>query len=510
MAHNALQTVRATLSMPLVWAMALLFAAMEASSAFPVGALRALSGTSASALASFGTPELLSVVAYGLLLVTARSVGSAVAQPWLFAVAPASNVLGMLLCAGASNTAYGIISAWIGIACVQGASALLTVMVLELLCSCSSLWVLRAVVGSALVNAPLAVIGDGAPFEGTIALLIAGSVALGLSYRAWRRGVWAPCADPVFKRTGSFPPSLMVGLAMVSAGFGFLQQLLYQQDANVVVGVIVGTKFAAVLLFVAVAGLLGSAFVATLAKTLITFATAAFLVFLAQGGCSPLSSALMSTGYSLFEMTTYLVLAELALSLRVRPLSLLSGFYLIETVGYLLGCSLEAATGPGGLDRRMVAAVLALALLICAVWVFTEKHVNDLLWGRGDGSAGGDAVRRQEIDIDAGVLGSLTGGHRGGGEALHGEGCRLEDASGESASSPYGRGVARVSERFRLSPRETEVLRLFAAGRSAAFIAELQFVTTNTVRSHIKHIYGKCDVHSRQELITLIERVADQ
>ena len=202
--------------------------------------------------------------------------------------------------------------------------------------------------------------------------------------------MWAPCADPVFKRTGSFPPSLMVGLAMVSAGFGFLQQLLYQQDANVVVGVIVGTKFAAVLLFVAVAGLLGSAFVATLAKTLITFATAAFLVFLAQGGYSPLSSALMSTGYSLFEMTTYLVLAELALSLRVRPLSLLSGFYLIETVGYLLGCSLEAATGPGGLDRRMVAAVLALALLICAVWVFTEKHVNDLLWGRGDGSAGGD------------------------------------------------------------------------------------------------------------------------
>ena len=114
MARNALQTVRATLSMPLVWAMALLFAAMEASSAFPVGALRALSGTSASALASFGAPsfgapELLSVVAYGLLLVTARSVGSAVAQPWLFAVAPASNVLGSVcLCAGASNTAYGI------------------------------------------------------------------------------------------------------------------------------------------------------------------------------------------------------------------------------------------------------------------------------------------------------------------------------------------------------------------------------------------------------------------
>ena len=58
----------------------------------------------------------------------------------------------------------------------------------------------------------------------------------------------------------------------------------------------------------------------------------------------------MFTGYSLFEMTTYLVLAELALSLRVRSLSLLSAFYLIETAGYLAGCSLETASGSGGLD----------------------------------------------------------------------------------------------------------------------------------------------------------------
>ena len=42
MVNNVLQTARATLAMPLVWAMALLFAAMETSSAFPVGALQAL------------------------------------------------------------------------------------------------------------------------------------------------------------------------------------------------------------------------------------------------------------------------------------------------------------------------------------------------------------------------------------------------------------------------------------------------------------------------------------
>ena len=34
---------------------------------------------------------------------------------------------------------------------------------------------------------------------------------------------------------------------------------------------------------------------------------------------------------------------------------------------------------------------------------------------------------------------------------------------------------------------------------------EMFCVSNNTVRSHILHLYAKCDVHSRQELITLID-----
>ena len=47
---------------------------------------------------------------------------------------------------------------------------------------------------------------------------------------------------------------------------------------------------------------------------------------------------------------------------------------------------------------------------------------------------------------------------------------------------------------------------LFAQGRSAVFIGELIFISANTVRTHIKHIYSKLGVHSRQELINLIEQ----
>jgi LuxR family maltose regulon positive regulatory protein len=50
-----------------------------------------------------------------------------------------------------------------------------------------------------------------------------------------------------------------------------------------------------------------------------------------------------------------------------------------------------------------------------------------------------------------------------------------------------------------LSEREREVLRLLAADLSNPEIAERLCLTVNTVRSHVKSIYGKLNVHSRYE-----------
>ena len=52
-----------------------------------------------------------------------------------------------------------------------------------------------------------------------------------------------------------------------------------------------------------------------------------------------------------------------------------------------------------------------------------------------------------------------------------------------------------------LSERESEVLRLLTTRLSAPDIAQELFVSVNTVRSHIKSIYGKLNVHSRHEAI---------
>ncbi|MDR1421693.1 MAG: LuxR C-terminal-related transcriptional regulator [Coriobacteriales bacterium] len=61
-----------------------------------------------------------------------------------------------------------------------------------------------------------------------------------------------------------------------------------------------------------------------------------------------------------------------------------------------------------------------------------------------------------------------------------------------------------------LTQREEEMLLFLAQGRSIASISKLLYVTENTTKSHVRNIYHKLDIHSKQELIDLInEPLAD-
>lgn len=62
-----------------------------------------------------------------------------------------------------------------------------------------------------------------------------------------------------------------------------------------------------------------------------------------------------------------------------------------------------------------------------------------------------------------------------------------------------------LSHRIGLSARETEVMVEFIRGRSAASIAEKLFISRNTVKTHLRRIYEKAGIHSRQELLDMLE-----
>lgn len=57
---------------------------------------------------------------------------------------------------------------------------------------------------------------------------------------------------------------------------------------------------------------------------------------------------------------------------------------------------------------------------------------------------------------------------------------------------------------YGLTPREAEILALMALGRSAKYISEELLVSYNTTRTHVRHIYEKLNIHSKQELIDLV------
>ena len=64
--------------------------------------------------------------------------------------------------------------------------------------------------------------------------------------------------------------------------------------------------------------------------------------------------------------------------------------------------------------------------------------------------------------------------------------------------------VAELAAERDLTPREAEVMRMLAAGRTRREIADDFAVSTNTVRWHVQNVYEKLGVHTREELVALL------
>ncbi len=65
-----------------------------------------------------------------------------------------------------------------------------------------------------------------------------------------------------------------------------------------------------------------------------------------------------------------------------------------------------------------------------------------------------------------------------------------------------------MGEQFLLSEREVDVLALYALGLTQKKVAEELFITPSTVHAHMKRIYIKTGLHSRQEILDYIQQYA--
>ncbi len=160
------------------------------------------------------------------------------------------------------------------------------------------------------------------------------------------------------------------------------------------------------------------------------------------------------------------------------------------------------------------------AVAFCAVENI-DLVLMDLRFGHGDGGSGVDATRAiraladpphvlvvTNYDTDADILGAIEAGACG---------YLLKDtpppdlvaavraaAVGESALSPSV--ASKLMTRVRrpatsLSPREIDVLRSVAQGRSNTEVGRDLFLSEATIKSHLVHIFGKLGVSSRTSAV---------
>lgn len=329
--------------------------------------------------------------------------------------------------------------------------------------------------------------------------------------------------------------SVVVG---VSRGFSVPHSSISSLNADGAL-IIFSTAVVAGVLFVVV-GLLRRQFdVSRLYYPIIIAVAAGILVTPLLGGTG-FGSQFITVAYNCFVLVIWCLLAYVACSSRLSPILVFGlgrGASALGTIfGWLAGLEIVRSQGDGSLSLEVISVAMVFALLVVSMLVLNDRLIGDALRpeerirgdaaevpAQGAGSAGeaafadrrGAEDRRSAADGEGawdGGTGRSGASEMGEVGEMGGAGASLADgspggaAAGERRSGPYRMRCDAMAEHYGLSPRERDVFDLLVRGRSIDYIAQNLTISFNTAKSHIRHIYVKTDVHSRQELIDLIDR----
>lgn len=254
--------------------------------------------------------------------------------------------------------------------------------------------------------------------------------------------------------------------------------------------------------------------VAQLYRITVTFSVVGLVAILVLGAAAvPVGGALVQGCTLFFQPLVYVVVTR---STRLQGLSPLVAFgvgqALISAVvlaGNLVGKLLFQMAGETPLLLSAVcgAGVLALFFMVVARAAQVGEEGNE---EKDGGTEEMEAETRGADRVKAAAAGRGSSGAAAG-ERLFEDGGTTEAATlpngdcaagvgaqGEDSAAVFARAVG-------LTARETEILSLLVRGRTLPYIANELFVTTGTVKTHVRHIYEKSLVNNRQELLDKVE-----
>ena len=191
-------------------------------------------------------------------------------------------------------------------------------------------------------------------------------------------------------------------------------------------------------------------------------------------------NVLALAGYGTFNVLIWILLASLASRYRLSSVQVFGIGWSMVTLGVFIGswlgsavCQAVGTFAPQGLSAVALSATVA--VLLSYMFILKDSDVERL------------------TSDDRGVAGEPDAGADTGPLARGEEKPKFVDRCRELAKS------------FGLTPRETQVMILYARGRSYNRIQEELELSRSTITTHLTHIYQKMNVHNKQEFLDLIE-----
>ncbi len=213
---------------------------------------------------------------------------------------------------------------------------------------------------------------------------------------------------------------------------------------------------------------------------------------------------IINIAYATFVMIIWCLLAHVSYTSELSPVRVFGwgrGASALGTaIGWLFGSWFGSFLVQNTPVSITVSVVLIFVLFIVFMLIFNERQVNDVLHGADDKDASEELRQAEASRHEFSYVPERLDAAEAGGRSSEGE-------PGEDA---WTRAARSIAQRYMLSPREEDVLLLFSKGRTINFIAEELVISFNTAKTHVRHIYVKTGVHTRQELIDLIEDEQDE
>ena len=307
-------------------------------------------------------------------------------------------------------------------------------------------------------------------------------------------------------------------IAGVIKGFMALQQpLSAATDQGVII--VYSTACAAVLLFVLVGLLVREFDISRLYYPIIILTCLGNLVVPLLGGLGAIQGELVSIAYNLFILMVWCLLANVANRTDltyVRVFGWGRGASAAgTTVGWFAGSSLAPMLVENPANMVALAMGMVFVLLMVSMVILNERTIGLALKQTRNAQANQaaeDFFPNSRVEGAVGAGASANPSARGADGSLAGAAAGLVDPSvdgGLPREGAWTKSCNALAERAGLSSRERDVLFLLGKGRTIEFIANELGISFNTAKSHIRNVYAKAGVHSKQELQSLIEERKD-